>query len=640
MHENSVLPMIYRYFLLIFFSISFSALYGAEAVLADFEEVWRSDFPSSKKVRLIDSLAQNTYPFNNPLPFEQLHKALALANQIKDEAAIADIQLTLGAYYSNIDLQDSSDMYLQTALKSQIKLGNEAQIARSYKELSWLYLYIPDYDKALAYGYEALDRFEQLGNGLEAAIVKSRIGEIFETLGRFEDAYPLLLEAEEVLKESASYRSMGYNYLRLARYYWHKKDTLQTEIAYSAYVLAGEKRGRKSYLGSAYHRLGGFYQDIGDYEKAEQNFNKALVANKGSGYTLIDLMAKFKLGGLYVEQGRFEEAIAVLEQTIVETEELAKNEGGVLAVDFEEIYAEMAKAYEGMGAYEEAYTYLSRHKAVSDSLFTAEANRAIIEMQTKYETEKKETELAQKEQQLFYLLGFLAVLSLMGVALLRAYAGKRKQNQLLEKRNEEKEFLIKEIHHRVKNNLQVLSSLLSLQSDYIADPAALDAVLEGRNRVQSMGLIHQKLYSGEDLAAVEMRNYVEELAEHLLDSFYLGERVKISYEIEVPPMDVDTAIPLGLIINELLTNSMKYAFSDGRNGNLIINLFLNKEKHLVLEVADDGLGKKAIPKDGQSTSFGTDLIKILSKKLKGKIEISNGEGYQTRIVCQKFMLHP
>lgn len=631
--------MIYRYFLLIFFSISFSALYGAEAVLADFEAVWRSDFPSSKKVRLIDSLAQKTFPFNNPLPFEQLHKALALANQINDEAAIADIQLTLGAHYSNIDLQDSSDIYLQSALASQIKLGIEAQIARSYKELSWLYLYIPDYDKALAYGYEALDLFEQMGNGLDAAIVKSRIGEIFETLGRYEDAYPLLLEAEEVLKESTSYRSMGYNYLRLARYYWHKKDTLQTEISYSAYVLAGEKRGRKSYLGSAYHRLGGFYHDIGDYEKAEQNYNKALAANQGSGYILIDLMAKLKLGGLFVDQRRFEEAISVLEQTISETEELAKNEGAVLAVDFERIYDVMAKAYEGMGAYEEAYAYQSRHKAVSDSLFTAEANRAIIEMQTKYETEKKEAELEQKTKQLFYLLAFLAVLSLMGVALLRAYAGKRKQNQLLEKRNEEKEFLIKEIHHRVKNNLQVLSSLLSLQSDYIADPAALDAVLEGRNRVQSMGLIHQKLYMGDDLAAVEMRNYVEEVAMHLLDSFSMGERVKVDYDIEVPPMDVDTAIPLGLIINELLTNSLKYAFSDGREGNILIQLSLNPEKQLVLEVADDGVGEKAIPKNGQSTSFGTDLIKILSKKLKGKITVVNGTGYRTRIVCAKYKLH-
>lgn len=631
--------MIYRFFFLIYLGLIFPALFGQEPVAEDFERVWRSDFPSNKKVRLIDSLAQEVYPFNNPLPFEQLHKALALANQLGDEAGIANAQLTLGAHYSNIDLQDSSDIYLQNALESHIKMDNVAQTARSYKELSWLYLYIPDYDKALTYGYEALDRFEQLGNGLEVAIVKSRIGEIFETLGRYEDAYPLLLEAEEVLKESISYRSMGYNYLRLARYYWQKKDTLQTEIAYSAYVLAAEKREKKAYLGSAYHRLGSFYQDIENYEKAEHNFNKALVANKGSGYDLIDLMAKFKLGGLFVEQGRFEEAISVLEQTIFETEELAKKEGGVLAVDFEEIYAEMAKAYEGMGAYEEAYAYQSLHKAVSDSLFTAEANRAIIEMQTKYETEKKEAELEQKEQQLFYLLAFLAVLSLMGVALLRAYAGKRKQNQLLKKRNEEKEFLIKEIHHRVKNNLQVLSSLLSLQSDYIADPAALDAVLEGRNRVQSMGLIHQKLYMGDDLAAVEMKNYVEEVAMHLLDSFSLGERVKINYEIEVPPLDVDTAIPLGLIINELLTNSMKYAFSDGRHGSLVIRLFLNDEKQLILEVADDGLGKKAIPQNGQSTSFGTDLIKILSKKLKGKITIANGEGYLTRIVCQKYKLH-
>ena len=631
-------PMVYRFLLSFFLAISFLPIYGQESILEDFEKVWQSGIPEHKKVRLIDSLAQKIYPFNNPLPFEQLHKALALAEALKNEAAIADIHLTLGAHYSNIDLQDSADIYLQSALESHIKMDNKAQIARSYKELSWLYLYIPDYDKALAYGYKALDLFEQLGNGLEAAIIKSRIGEIFETLGRYEEAYPLLQEAEVVLKESTSYRSMGYNYLRLARYYWQQKDTLQTEIAYSSYVLAAEKRGRKAYLGSAYHRLGSFYQDIEEYEKAEQNFYKALEANKGSGYVLIDHMINFKLGGLFVEQGRFEEAIPLLENTLRETNELAKQEGGVLAVDFEEIYLEIAKAYEGMGDYEKAYVYQSQHKALSDSMFTAEANRTIIEMQTKYETEKKEAKIKQKEEQLFYLLAFLGLLSLMGAALFWAYAGKRKQNILLEKRNEEKEFLIKEIHHRVKNNLQVLSSLLSLQSDYIADPAALDAVLEGRNRVQSMGLIHQKLYMGEDLAAVDMRNYVEEVAEHLLDSFSMKERLNVSYEIDVPPVDVDTAIPLGLIINELLTNSLKYAFPENREGNILIALYLNPEKQLVLEVSDDGIGGKAIPDKAESTSFGTDLIKILSRKLKGKIEVANKHGYSIRIVCSKFKL--
>ena len=631
--------MIYRFLLLLILGMGLQSLHAQEPLEEDFEAIWQSDMVKPNKIRKIDSLAQKSYPYNNPLPFEQLHKALSLANQLGDEAAIADVQLTLGAHYSNIDLQDSADIYLQSALELHNKSKDKAQVARTYKELSWLYLYIPDYDKALAYGYQALDLFEQLSNELEAAIVKSRIGEIFETLGRYEESYPLLLEAEEVLKESTSYRSMGYNYLRLARYYWYQKDTLQTELSYLAYVLAAKKRGRKSYLASALHRLGSFYQDIGAYEKAEENYYRALEANKGSGYLLIDLMANFKLGGFFVEQGRFGEAIPVLEQTIQSTEELAKTEGGVLAVDFEEIYMEMAKAYAGMGEYEKAFAYQSRHKAVSDSLFTAEANRNVIEMQTRYETEKKEALIKQQEKQLYISFGFLAVLSLMGFALYRAYRGKRKQNDLLEKRNEEKEFLIKEIHHRVKNNLQVLSSLLNLQSDYIADPAALDAVLEGRNRVQSMGLIHQKLYMGDDLAAVEMRNYVEELAEHLLDSFSMEERITIDYDIDLPPTDVDTAIPLGLIINELLTNSLKYAFPDKREGTIILRLFLDPASKLILEVADDGVGKGAVPADRQSTSFGTDLIKILSKKLKGRIEVLNGAGYTTRIHFEKFKLH-
>ncbi|MBK9015238.1 MAG: sensor histidine kinase [Saprospiraceae bacterium] len=209
--------------------------------------------------------------------------------------------------------------------------------------------------------------------------------------------------------------------------------------------------------------------------------------------------------------------------------------------------------------------------------------------------------------------------------------------RILRKRNEEKEFLIKEIHHRVKNNLQVLSSLLHLQSRHIKDETALDAVREGQNRVEAMGLIHQKLYMGDNLAAVEMKDYLYNLGDTLLDSFGLDDdRVKIIYHLEPLHLDVDTAIPLGLIANELVTNSLKYAFPDGRQGLIEISLWKNEAGQLCLKVADNGVGKSGAPQMKGSTSFGTNLVEILSKKLKGKPEVLHGEGYATLIKFENY----
>ena len=263
----------------------------------------------------------------------------------------------------------------------------------------------------------------------------------------------------------------------------------------------------------------------------------------------------------------------------------------------------------------------------------------MLEMQTKYETEKKETLLQRRQMELYMTLGGLLLLLLIALLLWSGYINKRKHNRVLEQRNEEKEFLIKEIHHRVKNNLQVLSSLLSLQSDYVRDPAALDAVMEGRNRVQSMGLIHQKLYTGENLASVDMQDYVRDLTDQLLSSFGLEDRVDINLAIQIGALDVDSAIPLGLIINELVTNSLKYAFPGNLTaGKMEIRLWINEEKELCLLVSDDGVGLKNAADTADSTAFGTDLVQILSRKLKGRIQTHTDPGFATFIRFARYRL--
>lgn len=192
-------------------------------------------------------------------------------------------------------------------------------------------------------------------------------------------------------------------------------------------------------------------------------------------------------------------------------------------------------------------------------------------------------------------------------------------------KNAENELLLKEIHHRVKNNLEVVSSLLALQSAQIEDPSVQDAMQASQNRVQSMGILHQRLYQSEHLAFIEMKNYFINLSENILDSYNAADRVKIDCTMKEIDLDVDTAVPIGLIVNELLTNSLKYAFTKGQMGTVKLSLVDLGQDMLQLKIADNGIGKSLINKP-QGTGFGTQLVDLLTKQLDGTIhqEIKDG----------------
>ena len=199
-----------------------------------------------------------------------------------------------------------------------------------------------------------------------------------------------------------------------------------------------------------------------------------------------------------------------------------------------------------------------------------------------------------------------------------------KKNKLLEKQNKEKEFLLKEIHHRVKNNLETVSSLLALQSAQLKDSNAVDVMLESQNRVHSMSMIHQKLYQGTNLSTIEMKDYFLNLGRHVLDSFG-REHIQIRYYMEKLELDVDTAIPLGLIVNELLTNALKYAFPDNRKGDIKIVLEQKSGEKLHLEVNDNGVGQK-LNGEIKGTGFGMQLVDLLCQQLQGKKQQSTNNG--------------
>jgi len=189
----------------------------------------------------------------------------------------------------------------------------------------------------------------------------------------------------------------------------------------------------------------------------------------------------------------------------------------------------------------------------------------------------------------------------------------------------EKELLLSEIHHRVKNNLQIVSSLLSLQSDYVTDADALAMFRESQQRVKSMALIHEKLYESEDFAHIDFSDYLAALSSHLISS-YQRPSVRLLIEGCTTSVDITTAIPCGLIVNELVTNAFEHAFPDGREGTITVSLCMDDAGTHVLSVSDDGVG---FPEDldfRNTKSLGLQLVTALVNQLDGTIDLSRENG--------------
>lgn len=193
--------------------------------------------------------------------------------------------------------------------------------------------------------------------------------------------------------------------------------------------------------------------------------------------------------------------------------------------------------------------------------------------------------------------------------------------------------MLREIHHRVKNNMQIISSLLRLQSRQIKNRKILDNFNVGQNRIRSMALIHESLYQSRDLAKINFSDYIKRLTTHLLSIYRVGmERIRMNVDVRDVYLDINRAIPCGLIINELVSNSLKHAFPDGKKGEIGVIMSTDKRGRCTLVIKDTGVG---FPKDldfHKTETLGMQLVTDLVSQLEGRINLKREGGTEFRIV--------
>jgi two-component sensor histidine kinase len=565
--------------------------------------------------------------------------------------------------------------------------AQNTQSVDALNKLSWE-LCFSNTDSSKKIAENALKLANQLNYKKGTAEAQSKLAVIYDISGYPEKALPLFLSAikqQEQIKDSSGL-SFSYNNLGLMYYAQYNYPEALFNLKKSLQI--DEKTGDKISATGSLVNIGIVYTYIDSLDEALQLYNKALAIYTSlkdtsgimSSYSNIakihyskeeyaQALDYYKKNEIYLKQYPNSERISAYFNAVANTYLKMKNFALAESFAFKDLevceknqllnrkqfaYETLNVVYSEMGNYQKAHQFLTKYTELRDSILNENRNSTIAEIQTKYEIEKKENEIlriqAEKENEisksntksiLLFAISFFSIIIIAFI--LWAYLSKKKINTLLKEKNildeeiiKQKEMMMGEVHHRVKNNLQLITSIIELQLKSINNETAVSHIQDIQKRVESIAILHQFLYQSENVEKVEMNSYIIELSSGLKKSFSTSDKnIEMQYEIPTLWVDLNTAVPLGLIINELVTNSFKHAFKQSPSGKIVIKI-----EHLmgllVLKISDNGSGMDS---NQTSTSFGLKMIKSLCRQLNANWNTQTENGVTNTFEIKRFKIY-
>lgn len=485
---------------------------------------------------------------------------------------------------------------------------NSLQLSSIYNRAAIVYYYLRQNDKAEEYWYKALEIAKYYKDTDYVRTIAENLCSLLIRQKKENDALKLIKEMQVKFPTSNVERKMVENYLLFNIY------RIQENIPKAAV----------------------YYKVLKDYygENADRNGNSVAVLRSFASYQY--------------QIKKFDDFY----RTIKHLDALLEASGNN---NFRsESHLIWFKADSSTGDYLGAIKHYQLYKSLSDSVFKGEKSKQINSLQVEFESEKKDKniDLLTQEAKLqkiqihndtvvrYVFIGSVLVLVLFLAFLYNSFRSKKKKNEELEiqrqqinEQNElnkkmlmEKEWLLKEIHHRVKNNLQIVISLLNTQSAYLDNEDALMAIQNSQHRMHAMSLIHQKLYQSDNLANIDMSWYIYELISYMKECFDTDKNINFILDTEKVYLDVAQAVPLGLIINEAINNAIKYAFPSDKKGEVLVSLKNTGENKYQLIIKDNGVGLPDHFETVERNSLGMNLMIGLSDQIDGTFNMENNNG--------------
>ncbi|KQS36204.1 sensor histidine kinase [Pedobacter sp. Leaf194] len=594
-------------------ALSYKSFYAADDItdihykdLFRFAEAAR-DSAIKAKDKMRELLARNiiaySHIYDNKPKIEE--EFLNIIKELKagQYLPVHHVYMTLNVYYRYHGLYDKEIPLLREAFVSIKKSGDSAGLGDYYGAVAGVYRVTSRREKSVEYAKLTISQFK---------IYNGRFGD------RMQNIIPDL---------SSLLRSMK-----------KPREALAFMLEKSKEFPAMNQAERARYD----KEIGFCYWDLGNIKLAESFLLRAydiLVKNKQAFWYDHKDMAQF-----YIDTKRFAKANPYLERIFKVKQQLpVKAESHLQYIAF--------LTDSAAGNYKSAMSHLSRHNDLDNDYISVKRHKDIQDLNIKYETKQKEDKIKILNQnsaiekaelqrsKLIRNVTFTGTGLLFVIAglLFRQSAHRKKTNKLISNKNfqlehlvKEKEWLLKEVHHRVKNNLHTVICLLESQAIYLKDDA-LNAIEKSQHRIYAMSLIHQKLYQSEDIKTVDMSKFLPEFISYLRDSLITGNRIRFELDIEPINLGVSYAVPLSLIINEAVTNSIKYAFPDNIAG--IINISIHTSDNTIeLRVEDNGVGIAPEKINASSNSLGLKLLAGLSEDIQGNFTIINDGGTKIRVL--------
>jgi two-component system, sensor histidine kinase PdtaS len=560
--------------------------------------------PLEEQITYLEERMRSAF-YNDPTSMHRLvsiYDSIVVDNQL-NEKKFSVLTFQGNAYYTNQQYGLALEKYLEA--QTLLEEGTDLLAYQNlYNNIAACYRFSSEGDRSITYYKKALDIAIELKDTTLIAQTSNNLGMQLLESDSLEEAAPHLDKAV-----------LLYQYL-------------------NSPIFEGISKLTRANLNN---QLGNFQLAIIDYQNAMTLVPEPVAP-------IVHAAAYAGIGSIYRKTKKYDQANTHLNISLQKAEAIQHTE------QIKESNRELSELYEALGDYKMSMSYFKAYTIAKDSLFTAEQHQTMTDAFSKYEVESKNQEIAllsEKEKvnslkltvarrkNLAYGVG-ITLLGLLSVTLVQFYNKIKTKNFLISKALKEKEILLKEIHHRVKNNLHFVSSLLGLQTEHITDATALNALQEGQNRVQSMALIHQNLYQEDNLTGVAVDDYFDKLITSLFDSYNIkDEQISLSKEISPLNLDVDTLIPIGLILNELISNCLKYAFPQGRTGMIKVVL-QERQEQLYFAVIDDGVGFSNINPEGLGDSFGFQLINALKQQLRAILKVDTSGGTKVEMWIKRY----
>lgn len=597
-------------------------------------ELFRKAGNKRGQAATLEAIAQvHLLNWNQRLALEELEEALVL-NRSSHNPSLHKTYALLSGVYRTLGNYPEALRYGLAALRNSQDLQDTKYLSSYYLQLGYLYHDLKQADEALESCEKALQHIDKENQDNDVFNALSLAVNVLLEQKRTEDAL-LYIKKFVKARPPGSLKNVAMVtlfkaqcYIALMQYPLARKEIVLAERYLSEIDSTKNPVFQNdSYRMGVYQVAGELYMATKEYAKSRFYFNKMIQVNQKVDYLSEAVLHQLLLFKLDSAQANFKDALI----------------------------------------------HHQRYSFLKDSIFNEARSKQIASLQIQYETQAKvqrielltkknemqQALLIQKDfQQNVFLIGSILLLLLL-ILVYNGFQVKKKNNRLLEDKQQEinqkneslnqllkekenlltnkdelldeKRWLLKEVHHRVKNNLQIVTSLLHSQAAYLDDGKALGAIMDTQHRVHAMSLIHQKLYQSDKMATIAIDEYLKELVDHLCDSYGIDGHIRFKLEIVPINMDVVMAVPLGLLVNEAVTNCIKYAFPPEVEGVVCLSLKAVGPSTYLLTIADNGIGLGNTSDLSPTRSLGMKLMKGLSKQLGGSLTLENTNGLKINV---------